>query len=116
MPDRPIELIALQHRFGPATAFDVSGLVRNPADGRALPQLVAVVNLFDADDRILTSQMTPIERPVLEAGQTSAFSLVFPRVTGTVARYRVEFRLHGRDTIPHVDRRAPEPGAKAPSS
>jgi hypothetical protein len=40
---------------------------------------------------------------------------VFPRVTGTIARYRVEFRSHGRDAIPHVDRRTAEPGAKAQS-
>ena len=114
--DRPIELIALQYRVGPATAFEVSGRVRNPSDGRGLPQLVAVVNLLDADGRVQTSQVTPVERPVLEAGQTSAFSLVFPGVTGTVVGYQVQFRLHGGDTIPHVDRRAPEPGAKAPSS
>jgi hypothetical protein len=116
VPDRPIELIALQYRLGSATDFEVSGLVRNPPDGRELPQLVAVVNLLDADGRLLASQVSPVERPVLEAGQTSAFSLAFPHVIGTAARYQVQFRLHGRDTIPHVDRRAPEPGAKAPSS
>ena len=66
----------------------------------------------DADGRVITSQMTPLERPVLEAGQTSAFSLVFPRVTGAVARYQVGFRLHGGDTIPHVDRRAAEPARR----
>jgi hypothetical protein len=113
--DVPIELVALHHRIGGTTAFDVNGVVRNPAEGRALPQLVAVVDLFDADGRVLTTQRQPLERPVLEAGQTSAFSVVFPRVTGTIARYRVEFRSHGRDAIPHVDRRTAEPGAKAPS-
>ena len=77
---------------------------------------MAVVDLLDADGRILTSQTTPLERPGLEAGQTSAFSLVFQRVTGTVASYQVGFRLPSGDTIPHVDRRAPEPAAKAPSS
>ena len=92
---RPIELIALQYRSGNAAAFDVSGLVRNPADGRELPQLMAVVELLDADGRILTSQTAPLERPGLEAGQTSAFSLVFRHVTGTVARYKVRFRLAG---------------------
>ena len=59
IPDRPIELIALRHRGQHATTFDVSGRVRNPADGRTQGQLVAVVNLIDADGRILTSQMTP---------------------------------------------------------
>jgi hypothetical protein len=113
--DVPIELISLHHRVGGAAAFDVNGVVRNPAEGRALPQLVAVVDLFDADGRVLTTQRQSLERPVLEAGQTSAFSMVFPRVNGTIARYRVEFRSHGRDAIPHVDRRAAEPGAKAPS-
>lgn len=115
-PDRPIELIALRHRFERATAFDVSGRVRNPADGRAQGQLMAVVKLIDADGRLLTSQTTPLEQTVLEAGQTSAFSLVFPRVTGKVARYQVEFRARGGDTVPHVDRRAADGGTKAPVS
>ena len=115
VPDKPIELIALQYRSGPATAFEVSGSVRNPADGRALPRVVAVVNLVDADGRILASQTKPLERPTLEAGQTSSFSLAFPRVTGTVARYVVGFRSPGGDKVAHVDRRAAEPAAKAPS-
>jgi hypothetical protein len=113
--DVPIELIALHHRIGGAAAFDVSGVVRNPAEGRPLPQLVAVVDLFDANDRVITTGRQPLDQAVLEAGQTSAFSLVFPRVTGTIARYRVEFRSHGRDAVPHVDRRAAEPGTKARS-
>ena len=115
VPARPIELIALQYRSGNATAFDVSGVVRNPSEGRELPQLVAVVNLLDADGRVLTSQTTPLERPGLEAGQTSAFSLAFQRVSGTVASYQVGFRLPSGDTIPHVDRRAPALAAKTPS-
>jgi hypothetical protein len=115
VPDKPIELIALQYRSGPATAFEVSGSVRNPADGRALPRVVAVVNLVDADGRILASQTKPLERPTLEAGQTSSFSLAFPRVTGTVARYVVGFRSPGGDKVAHVDRRTAEPAAKAPS-
>jgi len=115
-PDRPIELIALQYRVARATDFEVSGVVHNPADGRGLSHLVAVVNLVDADGRVHTSQVTPVDRPAFEAGQTSAFSLVFPSVTGAVVRYQVQFRLERGDTIPHVDRRAPDPGAKAPSS
>jgi len=113
---KPIELIALQHHFGPETDLDVTGLIRNPADGRPLQQVEAVVHLVDANGRVITSQMTPLERPVLAAGQTSAFSLVFPHVTGAVARYQVEFRWHGRDRIPHVDRRAADAGAKSPTS
>jgi hypothetical protein len=112
----PIELLALQHRFGPETGLDVTGLIRNPADGRPLQQVEAVVHLVDANGRVVTSQVTPLERPVLAAGQTSAFSLVFPHVTGAIARYQVEFRWHGRNKIPHVDRRAVEAGAKAPTS
>jgi len=113
---RPVEVIDLQHRFGAATDFYVSGRVRNPADSQALPELMAVVDLLDADGRILSSRMAPLERPVLESGQTSAFSLAFPRVAGRVARYQVAFLLHGRDKIPQIDRRAPVAAPHAPSS
>ena len=113
--DVPIELTALRHQNTGTAAFEVSGSVRNPAGGRALPQLVVVVDLYDAGGRVLTSQIKPLERPALAAGQTSAFSVTFPRVTGPVSRYRVEFRAHGRDAIPHVDRRTADAGAK-PSS
>jgi len=112
--DTPIELIALQYRSGPAAAFAVSGSVRNPADGRPLSRVVAVVNLVDADGRILASQTTRLEQQMLAAGQSSAFSIVFPHVTGTVARYVVGFRSPAGDKVPHVDRRAVELGAKAP--
>ena len=115
-PDKPIELISLQSRFGTAAAFDVSGVVRNPAEGGELPHVVAVVELLSTEGRILTSQTTPLERPGLEAGQTSAFSLTFERVPGKIASYRVGFRSTNGDTIPHVDRRVPEPAAKTPSS
>jgi len=115
VPDRPIELIALQYRFENGTTFDVSGLVRNPTEGRELPQLLAVADLLDANGRVLTSQTTPLERPELRSGETSAFSLVFPRVTGTIAGYRVGFRLPSGETVGQVDRRAPEPTGKAPA-
>jgi len=115
-PPKPIELIALQYRFANGTAFDVSGLVRNPADGPELPQLLAVVELLDADGRTLTSQTTPLDRQGLEAGQTSAFALAFRHVTGTVARYKVRFRLASGDTIPQIDRRGAGPTARTPSS
>lgn len=111
----PIELIALRYGFGKANDFDVNGQVRNPADGHALRQVMAVVDLLDADGRILVSRMTPLERPVLEAGQTSAFSLVFPAMTGDVASYQVGFRSKDGETVLQVDRRASEPDAKAPS-
>lgn len=114
-PAPPIELVALQHRLGKANAFDLSGIVRNPAGGRALPQLMAIVDLLDSDGHVLTSQMTLVERPVLDAGQTSAFSVVFPHVVGTVASYQVGFRLKSGDTIMHVDRRTLEPAATAGS-
>lgn len=126
IPTQPIELVAIQHRFEPESSFEVSGLVRNPAGGRGLHQLVAVINLLDADGRILTSRARPVEQPVLEGGQTSAFSVVLTNVSGTAARYQVQFRLDGRGTVPHVDRRAveprtfgpsaPRPGVKTPSS
>ena len=73
--------------------------------------------IYDAAGRILTTQTTPLEQPVLAAGQTSAFSMVFPDVTGAVARYHVGFRVRSGAAIPHVDRRgAAGSGAKAPTS
>lgn len=113
--DMPIELIALDQQYD-ATGFSVSGVVRIPAGRPGLRDLTAVVNLFDANDRLLTSRTAPVERAALETGRTSAFSLTFPRVPGSIARYRVGFRASGRDTVAHVDRRSPAPGVKAPTS
>ena len=112
--DPPIELIALQQQFG-VTGFSVSGVVRVAPDSPAVHELTAVINLFDAQDRLLTSRTTPVERADLKSGQTSAFSLTFPDAPKTVARYRVGFRAAGHDTVAHVDRRAPG-SIKAPTS
>jgi hypothetical protein len=112
----PIELIGLQHAFGPGKAFDVSGVVRNPANGRTLPDVQVVVNLVGADGRILTTGTALLEQSRLEAGQTSRFSLAFPQVNEPVARFQVEFRGNGRDRILHVDRRAAQSAANAPRS
>lgn len=106
--DAPIELLSLQHRTTASGTFDVTGVVRNPAEGRPLHDMVAVVDLFGPHDRLLTSRRQPIELPVLLAGESSAFSVAIPKAAG-VARYRVEFRLNGRDTIAHVDLRTEGP-------
>jgi hypothetical protein len=113
--DAPLELIALDQQFG-ASGFSVSGVVRVPQGSPSAHELTAVVNLFDANDRLLTSQTTTVERADLDAGQASAFSLTFARVPGTVARYRVGFRAPGGGTVAHVDRRAAGAGVKAPTS
>ncbi len=115
-PTIPIELIALQSRFDNGTTFDVNGLVRNPVDGSELSQLMAVIDLFGADGRLLTSGTAGLERPTLEAGQTSAFALAFQRVSGTVASYKVRFCLPSGDPIPHIDHRGSQPAAKPPVS
>jgi hypothetical protein len=102
--DAPVELLALQHSTTPATGFVVNGRLRNPIDGPSLPDLVAVVDVFDRTGRLVSTARAPIGRPVLDAGESSAFAVAVPHARG-VARYRIEFRVQGREAIAHVDLR-----------
>jgi hypothetical protein len=99
----PIELVALQHEMR-AGRLVVTGALRNPAGAAPLTNVEAVVDLFDRSDHVLATERTRIDRELLAPGASAAFSVAMPTVAGT-ARYRVEFRLGGRDALPHVDRR-----------
>jgi hypothetical protein len=101
-PNSPLELMSLSHaRQNEKLA--VSGLVRNPATGKPVERLAAVVFLFDRMGTFVTSAKAEVDFLRLGAGDESPFvvSLNAPR---DVTRYRVSFRTDD-GVVPHVDRR-----------
>ena len=101
-PNSPLELMSLSHaRQNEKLA--VSGLVRNPAAGKPVERLAAVVFLFDRMGTFVTSAKAEVDFLRLGAGDESPFvvSLNAPR---DVTRYRVSFRTD-EGVVPHVDRR-----------
>jgi hypothetical protein len=101
-PNSPLELMSLSHaRQNERLA--VSGLVRNPATGKPMERLAAVVFLFDRMGTFVTSAKAEVDFLRLGAGDESPFvvSLNAPR---DVTRYRVSFRTD-EGVVPHVDRR-----------
>jgi hypothetical protein len=113
-PNSPLELMSLSHaRQNEKLA--VSGLVRNPATGKPVERLAAVVFLFDRMGTFVSSAKAEVDFLRLGAGDESPFvvSLTAPR---DVARYRVSFRTD-EGVVPHVDRRgasaAPAEGEQA---
>lgn len=101
-PNSPLELMSLSHaRQNEKLA--VSGLVRNPATGKPVERLTAVVFLFDRMGTFVTSAKAEVDFLRLGAGDESPFvvALNAPR---DVTRYRVSFRTD-EGVVPHVDRR-----------
>ena len=101
-PNSPLELMSLSHaRQNEKLA--VSGLIRNPAAGKPVERLAAVVFLFDRMGTFVTSAKAEVDFLRLGAGDESPFvvSLNAPR---DVTRYRVSFRTD-EGVVPHVDRR-----------
>jgi hypothetical protein len=96
----PLELTALTHERD-ANKLTVRGLVRNPASGRAIQGITAVVFLFDRSGNFVTSGRAPLES--LPAGGESPFVVTIPDVKD-VGRYRVSFRTDDR-IVPHIDQR-----------
>ena len=104
-PNSPLELVSLTHaRQNDKLA--VSGLVRNPVNGKKIEHLSAVVFLFDRMGTFVTSSRANIDFLNLGAGDESPFvvSLAAP---ATVSRYRVSFRTDD-GIVPHIDRRQAE--------
>jgi hypothetical protein len=99
-----VDLLALDHRLTRRFEFVVNGRVRNPAGGESLRDLIAVVEVFDRSDRVIATVSAPVESSVLRAGESASFSVEASQVPG-IARYRIEFRVNGRDAVPHVDLR-----------
>jgi hypothetical protein len=105
-PNSPLELVSLSHaRQNDKLA--VSGLVRNPASGKPVEKLSAVVFLFDRVGTFVTSSRAQVDFLKLGAGDESPF-VVSIAAPATVSRYRVSFRTDD-GVVPHIDRRGESP-------
>lgn len=105
-PNSPLELVSLRHERQ-NEKLAVSGLVRNPATGKLVERLSAVVFLFDRQGAFVTSAKTDVDFLKLGAGDESPF-VVSITAPATVARYRVSFRTD-EGVVPHIDRRGATP-------
>ena len=105
-PNSPLELVSLTHaRQNEKLA--VSGLVRNPVNGKPIEHLSAVVFLFDRMGTFVTSSRAQVDFLKLGAGDESPF-VVSIDAPATVSRYRVSFRTDD-GVVPHIDRRSASP-------
>jgi len=105
-PNSPLELVSLRHDRK-HDKLAVSGLVRNPAAGKPVERLSAVVFLFDRQGAFVTSAKADVDFLKLGAGDESPF-VVSLDAPATVARYRVSFRTDD-GVVPHIDRRGSPP-------
>ena len=108
-PNSPLELVSLTHARQ-NNKLAVSGLVRNPASGKPIEHLSAVVFLFDRMGTFVTSSRANVDFLKIGAGDESPF-VVSLDAPATVARYRVSFRTDD-GIVPHVDRRGAPPAAE----
>lgn len=108
-PNAPLELVSLSHQRR-NDKLAVSGLVRNPAAGKPIEHLSAVVFLFDRMGTFITSSRANVDFLKLGAGDESPF-VVSLEAPATVARYRVSFRTDD-GVVPHVDRRSEAVGSQ----
>ncbi len=105
-PNAPLELVSLTHERHD-NKLAVSGLVRNPINGKPIDRLSAVVFLFDRAGTFVTSSRATVDFLKLGAGDESPF-VVSLDAPDTVSRYRVSFRTD-EGLVPHVDRRSAAP-------
>jgi flagellar basal body-associated protein FliL len=105
-PNSPLELVSLSHQRQ-NEKLAVSGLVRNPANGKPIDHLSAVVFLFDKSGTFVTSSKANVDFLKLGAGDETPF-VVSLDAPPTVARYRVSFRTD-EGIVPHIDRRSAAP-------
>ncbi len=108
----PLELVALKHERA-GDGLHISGVVRNPQDGRVVKGLAAVAFLFDRDGNYVSSDRAPLDYVQLQPGEESPFSIAVPSAVG-VSRYRVTFRTDA-GIVAHVDRRSDPPVVPAAS-
>jgi hypothetical protein len=102
----PLELLALTHQRGD-NGLTVTGVVRNPSEAVAVPDLAAVVQLFRDDGAHIATVRAAVDSGRLAPGVETPFAVTVPAAPG-VALFRVSFRVGDR-VLPHVDRR-PAPG------
>jgi hypothetical protein len=105
-PNSPLELVSLTHSRQ-KDKLSVSGLVRNPAAGKPVERLSAVVLLFDRAGTFVTSSKAHVDFLRLGAGDETPFVVTID-APESVARYRVSFRTDD-GVVPHIDRRADSP-------
>ena len=105
----PIELLSLRHEIDRDGGFTVTGLVQNPAGGRAAHHVIAVIYLFDRNGNYFATGRAPLDFIALQPGEESPFVVHVPSVSG-VSRYRVGFRAEDGGVVSHVDRRGQLPG------
>ena len=86
----------------------IRGTVRNPDDGGARRNLVAVASLFDRAGDLLGTSHAALEKPILGSGATSPFVVSAP-AERAVGRYRLSFSDADDVVMPHVDRRDASP-------
>ncbi len=99
----PLELLTLGHeRRGEELA--IRGLVRNPANSDPLEQVIATVQLFDAQEAAVATADSAIDVLLLGSGDESSF-VIRVQAPRDVVRYRVSFRTE-LGLVPHVDRRS----------
>jgi hypothetical protein len=98
----PLELLALGHERD-GDRLTVRGVVRNPASGREVDSVTAVVFLYNRDGGFVSSGRAPIQSSALVPGGESDFTVTVPGA-GDVGRYRVSFRTEDF-VVPHVDYR-----------
>ncbi|MBI1874404.1 MAG: hypothetical protein HYS05_11040 [Acidobacteria bacterium] len=110
---QPLELVSLHHERT-AERLVIRGLVRNPAGGKSVNRVSAVVFLFDRDGGFLTSGRALVDYLTLTPGEESPFVVEIP-AAGSVGRYRVSFRNADGSVLPHVDRRAASGTADKPT-
>lgn len=104
----PLQLVALAHNRADGV-LTVSGLVRNPAAGRAVDKLEAEVRVFDPAGILIATRTALVDYLELAPGQESPFVVALGEAT-TAARYRVSFRTAGT-MRPHVDQRTNAPAS-----
>ena len=106
--DAPLELLSLRHQRQ-GSRLTLSGLVKNPAAGAPIENLIAVVFLFDAQGGFVSSARSGIDFKRLAPGDESPFVIAVD-APANVSRYRVSFRTEA-GIVAHVDRRAEQPAA-----
>lgn len=99
----PLDLLSLSHRLD-AGELVVTGLIQNPREGQAVPRVMAVVYVFNAQGEYAASGKAALEFAPLAPGAESPFVVRIPTTEG-VTRFRVGFRAEDGSVVAHVDRR-----------